>query len=54
MTQRKNLNNLVKSQDESIINNGSEVIYFDNIEDRLIENIEKYPVVLGCVAWSTC
>ena len=28
-------------------------VYFRNIEDELIQKINQYPVVIGCVAWLT-
>jgi len=29
------------------------ICYFDNLEYELIDKIEKYPVIVGCVAWLT-
>ena len=33
--------------------NGSVVVYFDNLADRLIEHIRQSKIVVGCVAWLT-
>lgn len=40
-------------QDYHITANAEVKVYFRDLEQHLISNIQKYPCVIGCVAWMT-